>query len=218
MMETHVDSYWKIKLASLQHVLEKNNFDVFMADDAPEAKSLVIDHIIPSLQPRTISWGGSLTFMASGIYNALREIQGITAIDMADPKIDFSEKTIRRKKALGSDLYFTSTNSITEKGQLVNLDMIGNRVAALAFGPKHVIVLVSRNKLTPDIEAAMARIRQFVAPANAIQLDKKTPCVNTGCCEDCCSPERICNTWTIIEKSFPKGRIKIILINADMGL
>ena len=108
--------------------------------------------------------------------------------------------------------------AVTEDGQLVNLDMIGNPACAVNFGPKHVILLIGRNKIVADLDEAMHRIKNYVAPANAMRLDMKTPCVKTSCCEECKSPNRICNVWTITEKSFPKGRIKIVLINQDLGL
>jgi len=100
----------------------------------------------------------------------------------------------------------------------VNLDMIGNRIGGLTFGPKEVVVLAGRNKIVPDLEDAMLRIKNYVAPVNAMRLEMKTPCVKTGRCEDCKSPSRICNTWTITEKAFPKGRVHVILINRDLGL
>jgi len=81
-----------------------------------------------------------------------------------------------------------------------------------------VVVVVGRNKIVPDLEEAMLRIKNYAAPANTVRLDKKTPCVKTSYCEECKSPDRICNTWTITEKSFPKGRVKVILINEDWGL
>jgi MinD superfamily P-loop ATPase len=101
---------------------------------------------------------------------------------------------------------------------LVNLDMMGNRVGALTFGPKHVVIMVGRNKIVSDLDEAMWRIKNYVAPTNAMRLDKKTPGVKTSYCEDCKSPDRICNTWTITEKSYPKGRVKVVLINEDLGL
>ena len=115
------------------------------------------------------------------------------------------------------DLFVTGTNAVTESGQLVNLDMIGNRVGAVTFGPKHVIILVGRNKIVPDLESAMFRVQNYAAPVNTMRLDKKTPCAKTSFCADCKSPDRICNYWTITEKSFPKNRVKIVLINKDMG-
>jgi hypothetical protein len=122
-----------------------------------------------------------------------------------------------RRKSLLVDLFITGTNALTETGKLVNLDMIGNRVAAIAFGPKSVVILAGRNKIVPDIEEATFRVKNYAAPVNAMRLDKKTPCAETSFCHDCKSPDRICNSWTIVEKSFPKGRIKVILINEDLG-
>jgi len=115
-------------------------------------------------------------------------------------------------------LLITGTNAVTETGMLVNLDMLGNRVAALTFGPKDVIVLVGRNKIVADLEEAMMRIKNYAAPANVQRLGMKTPCAKTSYCEECKSKDRICNTWTITEKSFPKGRVKVVLINEDLGL
>jgi Fe-S-cluster-containing hydrogenase component 2 len=88
----------------------------------------------------------------------------------------------------------------------------------MVFGPKWVVIMVGRNKIVSDLEQAMDRIKNLAAPANAIRHEQKTPCVKTSYCMDCNSPARICNIWTIHEKSYPKGRIKVILINQDLGL
>jgi hypothetical protein len=116
-----------------------------------------------------------------------------------------------------TDLFITGTNAVTETGQLVNLDMIGNRIAALTFGPKQVLLFIGRNKIVADRAAAIERVKNYAAPVNVMRLEKKSPCGQTGRCENCSSPDRICNTWTITEKSFPKHRVKIVLINEEMG-
>ena len=126
-------------------------------------------------------------------------------------KKDLKELTKETKETI-------ATNAVTEDGYLVNLDMIGNRVGALTFGPKNVLVINGRNKIVSDIDAAMDRIKDFAAPANAMRLDMKTPCFKTGICSECKSKARICNTWTITQKSFPEKRTKILLINEDLGL
>ena len=158
-----------------------------------------------------------MTFVKSGLYHILKDRSDIEIIDTFDKSISPAESLERRRQALLTDLFITGTNAITEKGQLVNLDMIGNRVASLTFGPKAVIVMAGRNKITPDLSSAMDRVKQYAAPVNVMRLDKKTPCFNTGQCQDCNAPDRICNHWTITEKSFPKGRITVILINEDLG-
>jgi len=118
---------------------------------------------------------------------------------------------------LTADYLITSTNAITLDGQLVNLDGQGNRVAAMCFGPKKVILVVGLNKVAPDLETAMARVKHHAAPINAIRLRRATPCVETGLCSDCQSPERICNMWSIIEGHLVANRIHVKLVGEDLG-
>ena len=159
-----------------------------------------------------------MTFTGTGLYEKVKSMTGLEFIDVFDKAIPKEEVIEWRRRSLLADLFIAGTNAVTESGILVNLDMIGNRVAAITFGPKNVLLVVGRNKIVPDVDEAMMRIKNFAAPANAMRLDKKTPCVKTSFCEDCKSPDRICNNWTITEKSFPKGRIRVVLINQDLGL
>jgi L-lactate utilization protein LutB len=217
-MDKPITNYWKLRLTDIKAALESNNFEVYLADNKEDAHKIVLEEIIPQLKPKTLSWGGSMTVIASGLYHHLKENSDLEVLDTLDQKIPQSEMIERRRQSLLVDLFITGTNAITEAGQLVNLDMIGNRVGALTFGPKWVIILVGRNKITADLDEAMFRVKNYAAPANSMRLDKKTPCVKTSYCEECKSPDRICNTWTITEKCFPKGRVKVVLINEDLGL
>jgi L-lactate utilization protein LutB len=216
-VEKPVTNFWEIKLEALKKALEKNNFEVYPASTGEDAKKLVLDTFLPQLAPRTVSWGGSLTHIQTGLYAALKERQDITILDTYDKNLSPEESYELRRQSLLADLFITGTNAVTEKGRLVNLDMIGNRVAAITFGPKNVIILVGRNKIVADVDDAIERIKTYAAPVNVMRLEKKTPCLKTGVCQNCNSPERICNVWSISEKAFPKGRIKVILINEDLG-
>ncbi len=217
-MDKPIESYNKLRLADLKAALESNNFDVYLAENKQEACKTVLEDIMPKLNARSISWGGSMTFIATGLYHQLKTDSDLEVLDTFDKKIPAEEMVERRRQALLVDLFITGTNAVTETGQLVNLDMIGNRICALTFGPKWVIVLVGRNKIVADLDEAMFRVKNYVAPVNSMRLDKKTPCVKTSYCQECKSPDRICNTWTITEKSFPKERVKIVLINEDLGI
>jgi L-lactate utilization protein LutB len=217
-MDKPITNYWNKRLTDLKAALESNNFEVYLADNKDEAYKIVIEGILPPLNAKTISWGGSMTFQATGLYKELKSNSNLEVLDTFDKKIPPDEKNELRRQALLVDLFITGTNAVTETGQLVNLDMIGNRIGALTFGPKWVIILVGRNKIAADLDEAMFRVKNYVAPANSMRLDKKTPCAKTSYCEECKSPDRICNTWTITEKSFPKGRVKVVLINEDLGL
>jgi L-lactate utilization protein LutB len=217
-MDKPIENFWRIRLAEVKAALEANNFEVFLAQTEADVHQIVLEELIPRLKPRTVSWGGSMTFTGSGLYKKLVNQSDIDVWDTFDSKASDDEKNQRRRQALHADLFITGTNAVTEAGQLINLDMIGNRIAALTYGPHWVIIVVGRNKIVPDLEEAMFRVKNYVAPTNSMRLDKKTPCVKTSYCEECKSPDRICNTWTITEKAFPKGRVKIILINKDLGL
>jgi len=190
-----IEHYSKIRLAELKKALVANNFEVFLADDAKEAKKIALGTIIPEIKPESISWGGSMTFTASGLYDALKNYNEVKVIDtydtsipqeemLDDTSIPQEEMLERRRQALLTDLFITGTNAVTESGQLVNLDMIGNRIAALTFGPKFVIVMLGRNKIVKDVKAAMDRIKNYTAPANTMRLDKKTPCAATSYCDE----------------------------------
>jgi L-lactate utilization protein LutB len=217
-MEKPLEHYWTKRLADLQQALEGNNFEAHLAADAAAAHRIVIEEILPKSGARSVGWGGSLTVVGTGLVQSIKARPDIAMIDTLDKQIPFEELMERRRRALLVDLYITGTNAVTEDGQLVNLDMMGNRVAALTFGPRHVVVIAGRNKVVPSIDEAMFRVKNIAAPANAMRLDKKTPCVKTSYCEECKSPDRICNTWTITEKSYPKGRVKVVLVNQDLGL
>jgi len=216
-MDKPIENYWKIRLTNLKETLEGNNFEVFVADSINEAKDIVLEKIIPKTEAKSVSWGGSVTFIATGLYQALKESGDMSVLDTYDKKLSPEEALERRRQSLLVDLYLTGTNAVTESGQLVNLDMIGNRIGGITFGPKHVIILVGRNKISSDLDEALFRVKNYAAPVNTMRLDKKTPCAKTSYCEECKSPDRICNTWTITEKSFPKGRVKVVLINDDLG-
>lgn len=217
-MDKPIETYWKIRLEKLKKTLEANNFQVYVSDSAAAVQPLVLDTIMPAVKPASVALGGSMTVVATGIYTALKNRPDIELLDTFDKKISAEEMVERRRQALLVDLFITGTNAVTESGQLVNLDMIGNRIGGITFGPRHVVVLVGRNKIVADLEEAFFRIKNFVAPANAMRLDMKTPCVKTSFCEECKSPDRICNTWTITEKSYPKARVAVVLINAELGL
>jgi len=217
MATNPMDTYWNIRLEAVKKALEANNFDVYLCGDTAEANDLVEKTILPELKPASISWGGSLTFSASGLYDILKNHPDIEILDTFDKSIPYNEMLERRRQSLLVDLFISGTNALTEAGQLVNLDMIGNRIGGITFGPKYVLILIGRNKIVPDLDEAFYRIKNYAAPVNAMRLGKKTPCRKTSICEECQSPERICNTWTVTEKSFPKGRIKVVLINKDLG-
>ena len=216
-MQAPIDAYYGKRLEQTAKALAANHFQVHLVPDAAAAATLVLTSILPTTGARTVSFGGSMTLAATGLPAALGQRPDLTVIDTLDHSVSAEELYERRRQALLADLFLTGTNAVTEDGVLVNLDMIGNRACAISFGPRHVVVVVGRNKIVPDVAAAMGRIKNFAAPVNALRLSKKTPCAATSHCEDCGSPQRICNVWTIAEKCFPRGRVTVLLVNQDLG-
>ena len=213
-----IKKYWKLRLGNCKKALEENNFSAFIAETLSDAGQIVIDRILPEINIKSVSWGDSMTLYATGILDYFREKSGIKLIETFGGKISRAKSMERRREAIMADLFLTGTNAVIQSGILVNLDMVGNRVGGITFGPKFVVLVVGRNKIVTSLDEAMHRIKNYAAPANAMRHGKKTPCIKTSYCMDCKSADRICNIWTIHEKSHPKGRIKVILINRDLGL
>jgi len=217
-MEKSIRYYWGKRLADVKEAFEANHFQAHVTSGLEDAKKLVLEDLLPASGAKKVGWGGSMTFVATGLYHELRDRKDLEILDTFRRDMPAEDLIELRRQSLLSDLFITGSNAVTEAGQLVNLDMTGNRVAALAFGPKKVIVLVGRNKICTDLDEAMKRVKDYAAPTNAMRLDKKVPCAKTTYCEECNSPDRICNTWNITEKSYPKGRICVVLMDVEAGL
>lgn len=198
--------------------LMNNGFNVRYVNDRKEAFD-VFWEIYNELKPKTISWGDSLTLQSVNLLDHLRKLPGVEFIETFHDTFSWEEKFDHRRKALTAELFLTGCNAITSRGQLVNLDMIGNRTSPIGFGPKNVVLFVGINKITETLIDGMDRVRKIAAPLNAKRHESlTTPCQKTGECSDCNSLDRICNTWSITEKSYPKGRITVILIDESLGL
>lgn len=199
--------------------LEKNHFEVFFVENREEAKRLFFETIFPRLKPTTVSWGDSETMKSTGILQEIEKRPDCVLIKTFGENYTTLHKTYWRRQALQADLFLAGCNALTRKGQLINVDMVGNRVTGITFGPEHVALFIGTNKIVNNIEEGMERIRTIAAPLNAIRHPHlHTPCQKTHTCMNCQSPERLCNTWTITEKSFPQKRVIIILINETLGL
>ena len=204
-------------LTSTAAALCKSGFETFIAHDRNHARDIFLS-IVEREKPASISWGGSATAEQTGRIPSLRAQSAIPVIVTSGENLSKEEKIENRRRALLCDLFVTGTNALTADGRLVNLDGIGNRVAAMAFGPRSVVVITGRNKITHTLEEAVDRVKNHAALMNIKRFPHlSTPCLKTGRCHDCNSPDRICNIWTVTEKSRPEGRIKIILIDEDLG-
>lgn len=164
----------------------------------------------------SVSFGGSVTLEETGMLAALRNNKNIHLIDRATAKSPEESKKIMHD-ALSADFYFMSTNAITIDGELVNIDGNGNRLAALVYGPEHIIIIVGMNKVAANVEEAISRIHTTAAPMNCQRLERNTPCAATGVCAECTSPDCICCHTVVTRYSRFENRIKVILVGEELG-
>lgn len=211
-MNEIVKSVMEKRIEKTIKALEKNNMKGYYAKNTDEAKS-IIGKLIK--EDTLILSGGSMTLKEAGVIDFLKKDYKGIFIDRADLNPEEIDGYFR--KAFSADTYFTSTNAITENGELYNVDGNGNRVAAMIFGPKQVIVLCGFNKIVPDINSAIKRVEKIAAPANTIRLKKNTPCAKSGECSHCSSEDRICCSYVTLGQQRIADRIKVIFLPDEYG-
>ncbi len=196
--------------------LKKRFFEAYYVPTKEEALNKAIE-LIPHTD--TIAWGGSMSILESGLLDhVLKNNYSVINRDIAESA---EEKNEILKKAMLCDTYLMGTNALTEDGQLVNIDCIGNRTAALMFGPKSVIIIASTKKIMPTLEDAIKRARTVAAPINMHRVagrgQRQTPCFVSGSCQDCLSKDSICSHIVITRLCNPQKRIKVILTGDELG-
>lgn len=193
--------------------LQKNQYEVFLAQNRDSAREIAL-----SLLPIgcTVSHGGSMTLMDCKIPEALRG-GGYNYLDRDAAGLSGEDVTEIYRRSFLADWYLGSANAIIETGGLFNVDGNGNRVAAYIYGPKNVLIVAGINKIVPDVQAALERVRTIAAPANARRLTCQTPCRTLGHCTDCSSPARMCCDYVMQGYQRIKNRTKIIIVNEALG-
>ena len=163
-----------------------------------------------------IGWGGSVSIDAIGLKDAVR--QGNYRVIDRDTAANAEEKEAMYRRILADcDYFLTSTNAISQDGVLVNIDGTANRLAAMCYGPRHVLYIVGMNKVVATAEDALHRARNEAAPINAMRFGLKTPCSKTGCCYDCKSPDTVCCQILFTRFNHVPGRVKVILVDDSLG-
>lgn len=193
--------------------LERNNINGFYVKDESQLlqriKALVPEH-------STVAMGDSVSLWETGIMDLLRN-GNYNFLDKYREGITRDEKKELYRQSFSADSFLSSTNAVTEEGELYNIDGNGSRVAAMLYGPEQVIIVAGINKIVRNLEEAEKRVRNYAAPLDAKRLHKKTPCASLGYCVDCKSEERICNDFVVIRRQFTKGRIKVIIVGKSLG-
>lgn len=190
------------------NALKKNHFSVEYAEKAEDVADIILN-LIP--EDATLEMAGSMSVGQTGVKDLLikRGNKGLV------PEGEFNPFEVLKTR---KDVLLVSTNAATLDGKLVNIDGMGNRVTGMVYGPSMVILVVGRNKIVKDVNEALDRVQNVLAPYHARNMGIPTPCAKTGKCEDCNSPARICNIVTILNKRPPGIDFTVILVNEDLGL
>lgn len=189
--------------------LASRNMTGYYAKTKEEALQKALE-LIP--EGSSVTKGGSMSVLEIGLVEALK-----------NGNYNYCDRDTATNKreaelfAYDADIYLSSCNAITEDGVLVNIDGNSNRVSALAYGPRKVILIVGMNKVCSDVDSALKRARNEAAPINTQRFNLSTPCVKTGACMDCKSPNTICCQFLITRCSRHDDRIHVILVNDDLG-
>ncbi|OPX43856.1 hypothetical protein CLHUN_23380 [Ruminiclostridium hungatei] len=212
------------RIAKTMKNLERNNMQAHYV----ETRAAAVEKVKELLKDGdTVGVGGAQTLFECGIIDVLRSgnykfldryAEGLTGGQLNQVFIE----------SFSADSYICSANAITENGELYNVDGNSNRVAAICFGPKSVIIIAGRNKLVKNLEAAITRVKTFAAPSNAARLSCRTYCNEKGECmalsqnademaSGCSSPERICCNYVVSAYQRHKDRIKVILVGEEIG-
>ncbi len=194
--------------------LKTRNMDAWYVDTKEEALEKALS-LIP--EGSSISWGGSMSVTEIGLIDALKANDKMLVYDRDIAQTPEERQQIMRQ-AFFCDYFLASSNAVSEDGILVNIDGYANRVAAIAFGPAHVLMVVGINKVVKTAEDALARARNLAAPCNAQRFDVQTPCRKTGACGNCKTPDTICCQFLTTRYSKVPGRIQVIVVGEDLGL
>lgn len=195
--------------------LKENGFKAVYCKTAAEAKKYILKEAEGA---GTIGCGGSLTLTEMGVYDEL-EKRGQKVLNHGVAGLSPEEKLAVRRRQLTCDLFLSGLNAVTVDGEIVNIDGVGNRVAAMIFGPGKVILVGGRNKIVDgSLEDAILRVRNYSAPMNGKRLGLKTPCALTGECEDCQSPDRMCRVTTILSMPPRVTDMRVLIVNEELGL
>ena len=193
--------------------LKKRHFEAYYVEKACDVAAKVLE-LIPI--EHSVSWGGATTIDQLEIKKLLAD-KGYVLIDRDSAK-NPDEREELMHKALNCGTFLMSSNAITEEGELFNIDGKGNRVAALCYGPKNILIIAGVNKIVPDMDSAYSKVRSYTAPVNAMRFCDATPCSKTGECGDCLSLQTICAQFVETRICKPEGRIKVILVGEDLGI
>jgi L-lactate utilization protein LutB len=198
---------------SVCEALKKNSFDARYAATSAEALEIVASFMKPGMK---VGFGGSTTIQALGARKRAADL-GAVLLDHNAAGLNEEQKNELRREQLTCDLFLSSSNAVTLKGELVNVDGTGNRIAALTFGPRKTVVVVGVNKIVRDLDEAWARLETAAAPMNNLRMKRPNPCAKSGICSDCGGDTRICRVYQILKRRPTQSDFTVVVVGEQLG-
>lgn len=215
MTEELTNWSWEQKCQKAVEALGTNGFTAVYCRTPGDARNYILE---AAADAASIGFGGSMTITDLAVQQTLAD-QGKEILNHGSSALSRDQKMEIMRRQLTCDLFLSGSNALTISGELINIDATGNRVAAMFFGPRKVIVVVGRNKLVDGTpQEAIQRVKQWATPPNAKRLSFNTPCAKTGFCSNCNSPDRLCRVTTIIDRKPRFTDLRVLVVNADLGL
>lgn len=212
-MDINKNKIIRIKMQKTAEALKRNNMSAYIAETKEEAVKLLCE-LLPT--GASVGVGGSATLNELGVIDLVRN-DSYNFLDRYDASLSREQAMDVMRKALLADVFISSTNAVTENGELYNVDGNGNRVAAMIFGPASVVIIAGYNKIVADLDEAERRVKSIAAPANCVRLGIDNPCTVNGFCMNCHTDGRICADTVVMGMQRTKGRIKVILVGEELG-
>jgi L-lactate utilization protein LutB len=193
--------------------LKRSGFDAHFVGKGEEALDIIVSFVKPGMK---VGFGGSMTLRAIGAPEKIQAL-GAEILDHNARGLDPARKLEILRAQLTCDLFLSSSNAVTLEGDLVNVDGNGNRVAALAFGPRKTIVVAGANKIVRDLDEALARLETIASPMNNKRLERPNPCARSGTCEDCRGEARICRAYQILRRRPSLSDFTVVVVGESLG-
>ena len=212
-MNENLQKILELKKQKMKEAYAKHRMELIFMEDAQELQAWLktVFH-----SQKTVCVGGSQTLFETGTIDLIRN-SDVIFYDRYEEGLTPEQIQDVFRKGFSSDIFVTSTNALTTDGCLYNIDYTGNRVAAMIYGPKEVIVIAGKNKIFESETSAIEHVRDVACPANCVRYQRNTPCIKTGKCMDCASEESLCSAYVKMGFQKEKNRIKVIVLNEEYG-
>ena len=213
-MNEETQKYYHILLDKLEETLEVHGFDAIQCETGKDALAYIVEHTSTT---DVIGYGGSKSLEEIGFFDTFTPDTYPNIINRNKPGLTQDEKAALWRKALTADVFLASPNAVAMSGEMIFIDKNGNRNAAVTYGPKHVYLIVGRNKITDSAASALTRSSDVAAVKNNLRFNTGNPCTLAGRCLDCESDSRLCGVTTVLQRCVPEKTKTVILVNEDLG-